>query len=244
MKPVVRCLFVVAGMLTAGTAFAQDFKSQATATAAQWDAAFNAGDVTKLSKAYTKDAVILPAGGEQVTGPDGAEKLFGGFIKGDPAKLEGATSYLAFVAPGMLAAQAMTTVFGEVTYPVMGMIKWQRTFYGMIAERQLRMQAPTDSAVLWALTVARLEAGAGLGEALADVVHRVAAGTGGGRLNLLLTDGATIAATAFGASLCARRLPGGVVVASEPYDDSPGWVDVPDSSLVTARPGDLDVVPL
>jgi lipooligosaccharide transport system permease protein len=59
--------------------------------------------------------------------------LLGGFIAGDPDKLEGATSYLAFVAPGMLAAQAMTTVFGEVTYPVMGMIKWQRTFYGMIA---------------------------------------------------------------------------------------------------------------
>ena len=59
--------------------------------------------------------------------------LLGGFIEADPAKLEGATSYLAFVAPGMLAAQAMTTVFGEVTYPVMGMIKWQRSFYGMIA---------------------------------------------------------------------------------------------------------------
>ncbi len=59
--------------------------------------------------------------------------LLGGFIKGDPAKLEGATSYLAFVAPGLLAAQAMTTVFGEVTYPVMSMIKWTRTFYAMIA---------------------------------------------------------------------------------------------------------------
>jgi lipooligosaccharide transport system permease protein len=59
--------------------------------------------------------------------------LLGGFIEGDPAELEGATTYLAFVAPGMLAAQAMTTVFGEVTYPVMAMIKWQRTFYGMIA---------------------------------------------------------------------------------------------------------------
>ena len=59
--------------------------------------------------------------------------LLGGFIEGDPAELEGATSYLAFVAPGMLAAQAMTTVFGEVTYPVMSMIKWARTFYGMIA---------------------------------------------------------------------------------------------------------------
>lgn len=59
--------------------------------------------------------------------------LLGGFIKGDPDKLEGATSYLSFVAPGMLAAQSMTTVFGEVTYPVMGMIKWQRIYYGMIA---------------------------------------------------------------------------------------------------------------
>jgi len=59
--------------------------------------------------------------------------LLGGFIKGDPAKLDGATSYLAFVAPGMVAAQAMTTVFGEVTYPVMGMVKWHKTYFGMIA---------------------------------------------------------------------------------------------------------------
>jgi lipooligosaccharide transport system permease protein len=59
--------------------------------------------------------------------------LLGGFIKGDPAKLDGATSYLAFVAPGMLAAQTMTTVFGELTYPVMVMIKWHRTYFSMIA---------------------------------------------------------------------------------------------------------------
>jgi lipooligosaccharide transport system permease protein len=59
--------------------------------------------------------------------------LLGGFIKADPARLEGATSYLAFVAPGMVAAQAMQTVFGEVTYPVMGAIKWHKSYYGMIA---------------------------------------------------------------------------------------------------------------
>jgi ketosteroid isomerase-like protein len=82
MKPAFRCLFVVAGILTAGTAFAQDFKSQAAEAAAQWDAAFNSGDAIKLSKGYTEDAVILPAGGTQVTGPEGAEQLFGGFIKG------------------------------------------------------------------------------------------------------------------------------------------------------------------
>lgn len=59
--------------------------------------------------------------------------LLGGFIKGDPAKLEGATSYLAFVAPGMVAAQSMTTVFGEVTYPVISMIKWQKVYFSMVA---------------------------------------------------------------------------------------------------------------
>jgi lipooligosaccharide transport system permease protein len=59
--------------------------------------------------------------------------LLGGFIEGDPRKLEGATSYLAFVVPGLLAAGSMTRVFSEATYPVMGMIKWHRTYYGMIA---------------------------------------------------------------------------------------------------------------
>ena len=59
--------------------------------------------------------------------------LLGDYIAGDPDQLEGATSYLAFIAPGLLAAQAMQTVFGEVTYPVMGAIKWQRTYFGMTA---------------------------------------------------------------------------------------------------------------
>jgi lipooligosaccharide transport system permease protein len=59
--------------------------------------------------------------------------LLGGFIKGDPAKLEGATSYLMFVAPGMVAAQSMTVVFGEMTYPVMSAVKWHKTFFSMIA---------------------------------------------------------------------------------------------------------------
>lgn len=59
--------------------------------------------------------------------------LLGDYIEGDPATLDGATSYLAFIAPGLVAAQAMQTVFGEVTYPVMGAIKWQRIYYGMTA---------------------------------------------------------------------------------------------------------------
>jgi len=59
--------------------------------------------------------------------------LLGGFIKADPDTLEGATSYLAFVVPGLVAAHAMQTAVGEVTYPVMGMIKWQKIYYSMLA---------------------------------------------------------------------------------------------------------------
>jgi len=59
--------------------------------------------------------------------------LLGGFIAGDPARLDGAPTYLAFVAPGLVAAQTMTTVFGEVTYPVMGAVKWHKTYFSMIA---------------------------------------------------------------------------------------------------------------
>jgi len=59
--------------------------------------------------------------------------LLGGFIAADPVRLEGAPTYLAFVVPGMLAAQAMTLGIGEVTYPVMAMVKWQRTYFGMVA---------------------------------------------------------------------------------------------------------------
>jgi lipooligosaccharide transport system permease protein len=59
--------------------------------------------------------------------------LLGGFVDRGGANLEGAPSYLAFVAPGLVAAHAMQTATGEVTWPVMGMIKWHRTYYAMTA---------------------------------------------------------------------------------------------------------------
>lgn len=59
--------------------------------------------------------------------------LLGGFIEGDPAKLEGATSYLAFIVPGLVAAHAMQTAVGETTYPVMGAIKWHKSYFAQLA---------------------------------------------------------------------------------------------------------------
>ena len=59
--------------------------------------------------------------------------LLGGFVEADPDELEGATSYLDFVVPGLIAAHAMQTAVGETTFPVMGMIKWQRIYESMLA---------------------------------------------------------------------------------------------------------------
>jgi lipooligosaccharide transport system permease protein len=46
--------------------------------------------------------------------------------------VEGHT-YLVFLAPGLLAATAMQTGVGESTYPVMGAIKWVKTYHAMLA---------------------------------------------------------------------------------------------------------------
>jgi lipooligosaccharide transport system permease protein len=42
-------------------------------------------------------------------------------------------SYLDFVAPGLLAATAMQIGANEAMYPVMGAIKWMRTYFAMLA---------------------------------------------------------------------------------------------------------------
>jgi lipooligosaccharide transport system permease protein len=41
-------------------------------------------------------------------------------------------TYLAFLAPGLLAANAMQTAQGESTYPIMAGLTWQKTFGAMV----------------------------------------------------------------------------------------------------------------
>ena len=45
----------------------------------------------------------------------------------------GNVSYLAFIAPGLLAAAAMQTAMGESTYPVFGSVKWLKTYEAAIS---------------------------------------------------------------------------------------------------------------
>lgn len=51
------------------------------------------------------------------------------------------TSYLGFIAPGLLAATAMQTASGEAMYPIIAGFKWVRTFHAMAA-------TPVDAAAI------------------------------------------------------------------------------------------------
>lgn len=101
----------------------------------------------------------------------------------------------------------------------------------------LTLDAPTDAALLWALVRHRLRAGDDPAAVLSDVVGAVARAAPGSRLNLLLTDGATVWATAWDHALSLRVDGASALVASEPHDDHPHWTGVPDRHLVVARPG-------
>lgn len=105
----------------------------------------------------------------------------------------------------------------------------------------LTLDAPTDSALVWALVRDRLRAGQDLGKALSEVVIAVEGAAPGSRLNLLLTDGELIAATSWTHALAVLSTQDAVVVASEPYDDDPRWTPVPDGRLVVAAPGRMEV---
>jgi glutamine amidotransferase len=113
--------------------------------------------------------------------------------------------------------------------------------------RLLAEGAATDSTLLWALLRHRLEAGADPVRAVAELTV-AARRIPGARVNLLLHTGTEIVATAAGDSLCHlvghHRDPDGnpargVIVASEPFDDSDGWVEVPDDHLIHITSTDL-----
>ncbi len=108
----------------------------------------------------------------------------------------------------------------------------------------LTLEAPTDSALLWALVRHRLAGGDPPGHALCAVTAEVLAAAPGSRLNLLVTDGTMLAATAVHHALAVRAGNGAVLVCSEPTDLTAGWEPVPDGHLLTATPSTVDVAPI
>jgi len=69
-------------------------------------------------------------------------------------------------------------------------------------------------------------------DTVTEVAHRDPAAV----LNLLLTDRTRTVGITWGDSLSYLVEPDGVAVASEPWDDDPRWVDVPDRHLLEVTP--------
>lgn len=105
-------------------------------------------------------------------------------------------------------------------------------------------EAPTDSALLWALVRHRLREGQALPGALAEVTALAGAAAPGSRLNLLATDGELVAATTWGHALCVRRTADHVLVSSEATDHDSRWRPVADRRLLVADRSDLSITPL
>ena len=104
---------------------------------------------------------------------------------------------------------------------------------GVAPERRAAIEGTTDSEVLFAFALGRIDAGASPPDALADAVALVGRDDDS-KLNFLLTDGDTVWATRWGNSLFTLASDDEVVVASEPFDDDDRWREVPDRSIVIA----------
>lgn len=106
---------------------------------------------------------------------------------------------------------------------------------GLPAVALMTLEAPTDSAFLWALVRERLREGSPASGALEGVVTRVLELAPRSRLNLLLSDGRQIAATAVSHSLSVLQAQDAITVSSEPLDpDDKRWQPMPDLSVLEA----------
>ena len=90
----------------------------------------------------------------------------------------------------------------------------------------LELESRTDSAFVWALILAPGARGRRRWPRRSPRWSPTSPRSPTARLNLLLMNDTTIVASVFGDTLSALVGDGFVVVASEPYDDSPGWADV------------------
>jgi glutamine amidotransferase len=99
-------------------------------------------------------------------------------------------------------------------------------------------ESTNDSALLAALIFDRGVA------SLGDTIVEVAAADPNARLNILAANGSQLRATTWGDTLSVLRQDDGVVLASEPYDDSPDWQEIPDRHLVSVVGTDVQLIPL
>jgi glutamine amidotransferase len=120
--------------------------------------------------------------------------------------------------------------------------RWLLSHNGRVDRAVLPAAAGAESTVDSAILAAHLfDRGV---EATGDVVVSVAGRDPSARLNLLLTDGERAVATTWGDTLSYLADETGTTIASEPHDDDPRWVDVPDHHLLEVTPDGITLTAL
>ena len=111
--------------------------------------------------------------------------------------------------------------------------RWLLSHNGLVDRAVLPLSSKAESTVDSALLAALIfECGL---DALGDTIVEVAAADPNARLNILAANGSQLRATTWGDTLSVLRRDDGVVLASEPYDDNPGWQEIPDRHLVVVE---------
>lgn len=166
-----------------------------------------------------------------------------------PAPLWGDTSFVS-VAPALsshcvVAAVRSATVGMPIEASATAPFsdgRWLLSHNGVVDRAVLPVcagaESVCDSAVLAATIFAR---GA---DALGEAVVELGAADPDARLNVMAANGSRLLATTWGDTLSMLHTADGVLLASEPCDDDPRWVDIPDRHLVCAEAGDVTVTAL
>jgi glutamine amidotransferase len=147
-------------------------------------------------------------------------------------------------SPGMPIEEAATAPFtnGGCLLSLNGHLSREKTAH--LLEPAYLPESACDSALLATLLWQRLDSGRPLEFAVVGLLHEIAALDSNACLNMLATDGTQIVATTWAETLCYRVEDDGVIVASEPHDDEPGWISVPDRHVVVADALGVSVRPL
>lgn len=119
---------------------------------------------------------------------------------------------------------------------------WLLSHNGVIDRAVLPMPADVESTVDSAILAAVIF-GRGL-DRLADTVVEFGLADANARLNILAANGSQLLATTWGDTLSVLEREDGVVLASEPYDDQPGWREVPDRHLIEVGDGEVALTAL
>jgi lipooligosaccharide transport system permease protein len=119
----------------------------------------------------------------------------GSLVHGGSGHVDG-VRYAVFLAPGLLAATVMQTAMGEATWPVMGAIKWDRTYLGMLATPLTVSDVLLGHLAYMALRATIVSAGFTLVTAAFGLVHSAAGAA-------LAFVAAVLTGTAFAAPIAA-----------------------------------------